>query len=548
MYLSQTELLLQKIRRSYEPKLPALLGDLPHLSWMEFTGEMTPPSEIVALFPQSGAQPFLKGIVQKDLPSLKTEPLRIGVVFSGGPASGGHNVLAGIYDALKQLDPKGVLFGFLNGPEGILLGNYKQLDGKSIDLYRNRGGFDLLGSGRTKIETQEQLDGALDLVTKLKLTGLIVVGGDDSNTNAAVLAEYFLQKGCSTKVVGVPKTIDGDLKNRYVEVSFGFDTACKTYAEMIGNIQVDALSSRKYYHFIKLMGRSASHIALECALVTQPNLVFIGEEVAALKRSLSDLMTEITDLICERAELDKHFGVIVIPEGIVEWIPEMATLIQELNEQLIQNPSLGVAEVSLKLSSASLHTFSLLPKEIQEQLLLHRDPHGNVQVSSIETEKLFLELVREQLQMREKQSARKIPFSAVQHFLGYEGRAGFPSNFDCNYCSALGRVATLLIARSKSGYMACVRNLTKPPHEWEIAAVPITALMQMEMRKGKRKPVIAKALVSSEERAFIHFKKIRSSHRLEDHYRNPGPIQFFGDLSLTDTLPLTIIMNQEGAV
>lgn len=548
MYLSQAETLLQTLRRSYVPTLPPILQDLSRVSWVESPSEITPSSVVAELFPHSSSFPFLKGIIQDNASSSNRPQMRVGVVFSGGPASGGHNVVAGIYDGLKQLDPKGVLFGFLNGPEGILNGAYKQIDLHAIDLYRNLGGFDLLGSGRIKIETQELLDAALDRVTNMQLTGLIVIGGDDSNTNAAVMAEYFLKKGCLTRVIGVPKTIDGDLRNPYVELSFGFDTACKTYAELIGNIERDALSARKYYHFIKLMGRSASHISLECALITQPNLALIGEEVAELKRSLSDLVAEITDLICERAELAKYFGVILIPEGIVECIPEVAVLIQELNALLLETPSLDIDQVTKKLTSISSNTFNLLPSDVQKQLLLHRDPHGNVQVSSIETEKLFLELVKQELQRREKQTGKKIPFAAVQHFLGYEGRAAFPSNFDCNYCSALGRVAALLVASERTGYMACVRNLTKPPQEWTLAAIPITPFMQMELRKGKQKPVIAKTLVGLRDKAFLHFQKLRASHRLEDHYRNSGPIQFYGDLALTDTVPKSLVLNQDSGL
>jgi pyrophosphate--fructose-6-phosphate 1-phosphotransferase len=427
-------------------------------------------------------------------------------------------VVVGLYEALKRLHPDSSLVGFLEGPEGVILGKGKELDAATLEIYRNQGGFDLLGSGRFKIETQEQMELARLSLEKFRVEGLVIVGGDDSNTNAAVLAEYFMDKKSRINVIGVPKTIDGDLRNSYVEIPFGFDTACKVYAECIGNIGSDALSARKYYHFIRLMGRSASHVALECALVTHPNLTFIGEEVAQLKRSLKQIVKEIADLITTRAQEKKHFGVIVIPEGLIEFIPEVRVLIQELNVD------------SKALSAPSAQVFSSLPAKIQQQLLLDRDPHGNVRVSSIETEFLLLELVKQEL-------SPKIPFSAVNHFFGYEGRAAFPSNFDCQYCTALGFTAALLLSAQKTGMMAAVSNLSAPPREWQLGGVPLVALMQFETRKGKQKPVIAKALVDLQGKAFTSFKEQRAAWELQDLYCNPGPLQFFGSAELTDPLP-----------
>ncbi len=515
MYL-HTRSPLATARQVYKPPLPGILQDLAAIRWVP---EAPLPQNLAMqpLFPHTYSHPFLRAKKGSRLPS---KPLRVGVVFSGGPAPGGHNVVGGLYEALKRLHPDSSLLGFLDGPEGVILGKGKELDAATLELYRNQGGFDLLGSGRFKIETQEQMELARLSLEKLGLEGLVIVGGDDSNTNAAVLAEYFLDKKSGLKVIGVPKTIDGDLRNPYVKVPFGFDTACKVYAECIGNIASDALSARKYYHFIRLMGRSASHIALECALATHPNLTFIGEEVAQLKMSLKQIVKEIADLITKRAREKKHFGVIVIPEGLIEFIPEVRVLIQELN----LNPK--------TLSAVSTQLFSSFPKKIQQQLLLDRDPHGNVRVSSIETEFLLLELVKQEL-------APAIPFSAVNHFFGYEGRAAFPSNFDCQYCTVLGYGAALLLFAQKTGMMAAVPNLLDPPLEWQLGGVPLVSLMQFEMRKGKQKPVIAKALVDLQGPAFISFKQQRVAWELQDAYCNPGPVQFFGPAELTDSLPFS---------
>lgn len=452
--------------------------------------------EIENLFPKTCPAFLVKGNFGMDR-SFKS--LRIGVVFSGGPASGGHNVIAGIFDALKKMHRESRLFGFLDGPGGIVNGKSKEITQSMLDPYRNQGGFDLIGSGRTKIETDEQFQAALKSVKALNLDGLVIIGGDDSNTNAAVLAEFFLSQNCATKVVGVPKTMDGDLQNAFVEISFGFDTATKTYSELIGNIARDAPSSGKYYHFIKLMGRSASHVTLECALATHPNIALIGEE----KKSLAKITSEIADLIMKRAEMGKNYGVIILPEGLVEFMPDLQTFLASL------------------------------PERIQKQFLIERDPHGNINVSAIETDLLLIQTVSAELQKR----GFKGKFTPVNHFFGYEGRSGFPSNFDVNYCYALGHVAALLIDYGLTGYMGFVGNLAQSPEHWTIGGVPLTSLLHLEERKGKMQPVIAKALVDLKGKNYERFKKESAHWAFEDDYRFPGPIQFFGDNSLTNAFP-----------
>lgn len=530
---------LQEFRQAYVPDLPSLLSDLSHVVWKKVDKPLAEDPKIRSLFPHLAGHPLLQAEKGKRGVSA---PLHVGVVLSGGQAPGGHNVIVGIHDCLKNLCPGSKLYGFLDGPAGIVSGKYRELTSELIDPYRNQGGFDMIGSGRVKIETQEQLSAALAAIQKLSLDGLVIIGGDDSNTNAALLAEYFLQNGCKTKVIGVPKTIDGDLKNPFVATSFGFDTACKVYAEMIGNIARDASSAKKYTHFIKLMGRSASHIALECAFATQPNLTLIGEEVAAEKMTLSEIVAQIADLVSARAELGKQYGVILVPEGLIEFIPEMAVLIKELNALLAAEHSVTPVSAAEKLTAASRTCFQALPSTIQQQLLLHRDPHGNVQVSLIETERLLMELVEKELQKREKAGTSKAKFSPVQHFFGYEGRAGFPSNFDCNYCYALGFVSALLIQEGATGYMATVSNLHLPASKWGIGGVPLTSLMRVEIRKGKEKPVIQKALVDLEGKPFKAFKRLRDAWKLDDHYLYPGPTQFYGDPSLTQTISHTLFL------
>jgi diphosphate-dependent phosphofructokinase len=530
---------LQRLRREHLPDLPLILKDLSQVNFTQDTKGSENNEQIKTLFPLTYGQAVLKGQKGK---KRTPKPLQVGVVLSGGQAAGGHNVVIGIHDAIRRLDPRSRLFGFLDGPGGIVAGKYKELTAETIAPYLNQGGFDMIGSGRTKIETEDQLNASLAVVQKMKLDGLVIIGGDDSNTNAAILAEYFLKNDCPTKVIGVPKTIDGDLKNAFVATSFGFDTASKIYSEIIGNIARDALSAKKYYHFIKLMGRSASHIALECALVTQPNLTLIGEEVAAKKMTLAQMTNEIADLISKRAEIGKNFGVILIPEGLIEFMPEISILIRELNQILSSESTISISQILPKLTASSQSCFASLPEKIQQQLLHTRDPHGNVQVSLIETERLFMELVTKELEERHKRGTYKGKFAPLQHFLGYEGRAGFPSHFDSNYCYALGFVSALLIDEGATGYMSFISNLSKPVLEWGIGGVPLTSLLHIEMRKGKEKPVIQKALVDLKAKPFIYFQQQRDRWKLEDEYRSPGPVQFFGDKKLTDRITLTLLL------
>ncbi|MGE5196245.1 MAG: diphosphate--fructose-6-phosphate 1-phosphotransferase [Anaerolineae bacterium] len=527
---------LQKLRKAYCPPIPAILEDLRVLS---FSKEVIAPSqrdvtELKSLFPNTLGQPFVRGSKGE---ARTTKALKVGAVFSGGQAAGGHTVLAGLFDALKALHPRSRLFGFLGGPSGIIDSSYREISLEMLADYRNQGGFDLIGSGRTKIETAHQLRAALACVDNLELSGLVIIGGDDSNTNAAVLAEYFLEMGSKTKVVGVPKTIDGDLRNEWVPISFGFDTACKVYSELIGNIARDVISAKKYTHFIKLMGRSASHVALECALSTHPNIALIGEEVAFHKRKLSEITSELCDVICKRAEQGKNYGVILVPEGLIEFIPEVGALIKELNALFGSSVVKDVREICSALSATSKQCFDSLPEAIQKQLLFDRDPHGNVQVSLIETERLLIETVGKELEERKKQGRFKGKFSGQHHFFGYEGRAAFPSNFDCNYCYSLGQVAALLLDEGLTGYMSAVYNLHRPVKEWQIAGLPLTMLLNLEVRQGKPKPVIQKALVDLNGAAFKRFARERDGWALGDFYRFQGPIQFFGDPSVTESLP-----------
>ena len=524
---------LQELRKEYSPVIPKILTSLQEIVFHASHISSAKP-KIQERFPLISAFPVLRA--GKGSRQRASKPLNIGVVFSGGQAAGGHNVISGLFDAMHSINPGAQLFGFLDGPSGIFSGNYRKLTQELIAPYRNQGGFDLIGSGRSKIETEEQFAASLDVVRSLKLDGLVIIGGDDSNTNAAFLAEYFLKNECPVKVIGVPKTIDGDLKNPFVDISFGFDTACKTYSELIGNIARDALSAKKYYHFIRLMGRSASHIALECALSTQPNLALIGEEIARDKMTLDQIVRSIADLISQRETLGKHYGIILVPEGLIEFIPEIGALIKELNALLVSSSALSPDEARKKLTSASQICFSSLPDEIQKQLLLHRDPHGNVQVSLIETEKLLMQMVGKELSSRDAKTA----FNPLSHFFGYEGRSGLPSNFDCNYCYTLGIAAALLIENGVTGCMCAVQNLALPPSEWEIAAVPLTSLMDMEMRKGKEKPVVQKALVDLNGQTFAHFAKHREEWAVDDLYQSPGPIQFFGPSQVCDNVPFTI--------
>lgn len=544
---------LSTLRKKYKPKLSPLLKNIKFLTKQTKIDKGRKEDEkLKSIFPKTYGQNML---LFKRAKSAKASPqMKIGVVFSGGQASGGHNVIAGIFDALKVLNKESSLIGFLGGPSGIVDGKHIEITQSLIAKYRNQGGFDLIGSGRTKIETQEQLAAAKAIMDKLKLDGVIIIGGDDSNTNAAIMAEYFLEKGCQTRVIGVPKTIDGDLKNEFIQASFGFDTATKVFSEIIGNIACDALSAKKYYHFIKLMGRSASHIALECALQTHPNYVFIGEEVEKSGKTLDQVIQELADIIQKRAEIKKNYGVILVPEGLIEFIPEMKTLIKELNTLLAQNVELSnkltsLAEDKAKIASVlsflpenSKKTFSSLPDKIKLQLLLDRDPHGNVQVSLIETEKLLMEKVGIELKKRMKY---KDKFNSLAHFLGYEGRASFPSNFDADYCYNLGFVAVALLKEKLTGYICGITNLSLSYSKWSPIGIPLTRLMNIEVRKGKEKPVIKKALVDLEKAPYKTYLANKEKWLMEDCYVNPGPIQYFGSKKLTDKITLTMEIENE---
>eukprot|EP01027_Heterolobosea_sp_BB2_P009141 GEZU01013515.1.p1 GENE.GEZU01013515.1~~GEZU01013515.1.p1 ORF type:complete len:559 (+),score=200.74 GEZU01013515.1:81-1757(+) len=518
---------LQKERLNYNPPLPPIFQheDI-ELTHGEVAKAASDDPRIKTSFPSIFNDRTIR-LVPSSKPINRT-PMKVGVVLSGGQAPGGHNVITGIFDYLHRNNPENKLYGFLGGPKGIFTGKYTELTTESVFPYRNQGGFDIIGSGRDKIETPEQFSQSMEWCKKLDLDGLVVIGGDDSNTNAALLAEHFAQNGVKTKVIGVPKTIDGDLKGPYIETSFGFDTACKVYSELIGNIAVDSNSSKKYYHFIRLMGRAASHITLECALATHPNFAFIGEEVAAKHKSLSVIVNELCDVIMKRAELGKSFGVVLIPEGLIDFIPEIHHLISELNDILANIGDSDGAKsedfIVSKLSQESATVFKYLPADVRGQLLLDRDSHGNVQLSKIETEKLIISLVDTELKRRNYRGS----FQALAHFLGYEGRCSLPSVFDCDYCYALGYTAASLIRLGATGVMSCVRNLAKPVSEWEAGGVPITTMIQMERRKGKDKPVIRKALVELDSQDFKEFVSMRDKWAITDSYSNPGPIQFYG--------------------
>jgi diphosphate-dependent phosphofructokinase len=523
---------LEQERLKFQPTLPLLLRKIETLHVVH-AGPLPPLNrEITSLFPCQAASHavvhFKPGEIYSPL------PLRVGVVFSGGQAAGGHNVITGLFDALTRFNTQPRLFGFLGGPEGLVENRYIALDRPVLAPYRNMGGFDLIGSGRVKIETPQQFEAVLKNCLALKLDGVVIIGGDDSNTNAVLLAEYFLTHKCSTRVIGVPKTIDGDLKSEDVEISFGFDTACKTYSEMISNICRDALSAKKYTHFIKLMGRSASHVTLECALQTHPNYTLIGEEIAARQMTLDQVVDALCTVIGKRAEKGDHFGVVLIPEGLIEFIPEMTTLVTELNRLLAR----GEPDILANLSAQGATLFTSLPKEIGQQLLLDRDPHGNIQVSQIATEQLLIQLVKKRLKTGK--------FNPLGHFLGYEGRSGYPSNFDANYCYALGYTAAALIRGGVTGYMSTLQNLTELPEKWVPVGIPLVKLMALEERKGKRKPVIKKALVDLEGEPFKFFVSQREEWALYDRYRFVGPIQFAGPSQLCDSTPFTL--NLDSAV
>lgn len=541
---------LQIARENYAPKLPkSLQGGVKIVEGKE-TESVADQAEIKQLFPNTYGMPLLT------FESGETSAVpakNVGVILSGGQAPGGHNVISGIFDGLKKLNADSKLYGFLGGPGGLVDNDYIELDAKVVDHYRNTGGFDIIGSGRTKLEEEAQYEKALVNCKALGITALVIIGGDDSNTNACVLAEYYEAKGAGIQVIGVPKTIDGDLKNEMVETSFGFDTACKVYSELIGNIQRDANSAKKYWHFIKLMGRSASHIGLECALQTQPNICIISEEVEAKQQTLDDVVTYIANIVAERAKNGDNFGTALIPEGLVEFIPAMKKLIAELNDFLAHNEEAvnaleGNKEkreyVATRISDESREVFVSLPNSIANQLMLDRDPHGNVQVSLIETEKMLIDMVKAKLKKMKKAGEFKGKFKGQPHFFGYEGRCAAPSNFDADYCYSLGCTAAVLIAEGKTGYMASVRNLTAPSDEWIAGGVPVTMMMNMEKRHGEMKPVIQKALVRLDGAPYKAFVEKRDDWAKGTKYIYPGPIQYFGPSEVCDLTTSTLKYEQ----
>ena len=541
---------LQVARGQYSPKLPKALQGAVKVVLGEATQSVSDQEAIKKLFPNTYGLPKLT--FEAAQAAQNNAPINVGVILSGGQAPGGHNVIAGIFDGVKAINPEGKLYGFLMGPDGLVKHNYIELTSEIIDEYRNTGGFDIIGSGRTKLEEVEQYEKGLEIIKKLALNALVIIGGDDSNTNAAVLAEYYKAKGEAVQVIGCPKTIDGDLKNEQIETSFGFDTATKVYSEVIGNIQRDCNSARKYWHFIKLMGRSASHIALECALQVQPNVAIISEEVEAKNYTLDQVVTSIAEVVAKRAAEGNNFGTVLIPEGLIEFVPAMKALIAELNDFLAHNEAEFRAVASAdqrayiisKLSADNSALYASLPATVARQLTLDRDPHGNVQVSLIETEKLLAEMVGVKLAEWKKDGKYAGKFSPLTHFFGYEGRCAAPSNFDADYCYALGRTADCLISAGVTGYMSSVQNLTAPAEEWIAGGIPTTMMMNMERRHGAMKPVIQKALVRLDGAPFKFFASKRDEWAIKTEYIYPGPIQFFGPRELCDQPTQTLKLEQ----
>ena len=542
---------LQIERLKYQPKLPSSLQNgVNSLELVEgsATQSVRDQEQIQELFSNTYGKPT---VTFKSTSSSSTSDVKnVGVILSGGQAPGGHNVIAGLYDALKNANSSNKLYGFLGGPSGIIEGKYIEFTDEYIDSYRNTGGFDIIGSGRTKLETEEQFKSSLEVCRKLNISAVVIIGGDDSNTNAALLAEWFVKNNTGIQVIGCPKTIDGDLKNEQIEISFGFDTATKTYAELIGNIERDANSAKKYWHFVKIMGRSASHVALEASLQTQPNITLISEEVEAKKMSLSSIIDYMSDIIARRAENGKNFGIAVIPEGLIEFIPEMGSMISNLNDIMASlesdssfvnaSSSEKFSIVESKLESENAKVYSSLPVLIKEQLLADRDPHGNVQVSKIETEKLLIEMISEKLSEMKKAGKFSGKFSSQSHFFGYEGRCAFPSNFDADYCYSLGYNAFALINFGLTGYLSSVRNLTAPADEWIAGGVPLTMMMNMEKRHGEMKPVIQKALVKLDGPVFKQLQDNREDWAMNDRYLFSGAIQYFGPSSVADITTVTL--------
>lgn len=545
-----TKSALQIARALYQPKLPKSLKGCTKVVEGEKTQSVADQEEIQKLFPNTYGMPVIRFEETSD--EVKYPAINVGVILSGGQAPGGHNVISGLFDGLKNLNPESRLYGFILGPGGLVDHKYMELTADIIDEYRNTGGFDIIGSGRTKLEKKEQFDKGLEILKELNIKALVIIGGDDSNTNACVLAEYYASINAGVQVIGCPKTIDGDLKNKMIETSFGFDTACKVYSEVIGNIQRDCNSARKYWHFIKLMGRSASHIALECALQVQPNICIISEEVEQKNMSLDDVVTYIASVVAKRAENGNNFGTVLIPEGLIEFIPAMKRLIAELNDFLAENKEFALIKKShqreyiiSKLSPENAAIYESLPESVARQLAMDRDPHGNVQVSLIETEKLLSEMVGKKLAEWAAQGKYVGKFSALHHFFGYEGRCATPSNFDADYCYSLGYTASRLIAAGKTGYMSSVRNTTAPADQWIAGGVPITMMMNMEKRNGEMKPVIQKALVDLNGKPFKTFAANRDNWAINTEYVYPGPIQYFGPKEVCDQPTKTLMLEQE---
>ena len=546
---------LQKARYEYSPKLPGMLRNgIQEISVKEgaATESVADQAKIEALFPNTYGKKEI--IFEKGTNTSVSKKQVVGVILSGGQAPGGHNVICGLYDALKATNKENVLYGFKNGPIGLINDDFIEFDDEYINQYRNTGGFDIIGSGRTKLETEEQFAVVAEVCKKHGVTAIVIIGGDDSNTNAAVLAEYFAAHNTGVQVIGCPKTIDGDLKNEDIECSFGFDTATKTYSEIIGNIERDANSAKKYWHFVKVMGRSASHVALECALETQPNVCIISEEVSEKKMSLSQIANYIADSVEKRAQKGMNFGVAIIPEGVVEFVPEFSVLIHEINELLagakadafnaLPSWSEKYAFIEKGLTKESMAVFAILPQTIQQQLFLERDPHGNVQVSLIESEKLFSALVKDVLAERKAKGTYNGKFNALHHFLGYEGRCAFPSNFDSDYCYSLGYNAFMLIQYGYNGYLSKISNLSKPATEWVAGGMPITKMMNVERRHGEDKPVIRKALVELDGKPFKFFEAHREEWSVETAYVYPGAIQYYGPAEVCDLTTRTLALEK----
>ncbi|MCX6122747.1 MAG: diphosphate--fructose-6-phosphate 1-phosphotransferase [Ignavibacteriales bacterium] len=542
-----TKSVLQIARADYKPKLPAALTGNILIQEGAATQSIDHQQEISKMFPNTYGLPVLN--IETGSKHLESPAIKVGVILSGGQAPGGHNVIAGLFDGLKAMNNNSQLFGFLGGPSGLVAGKYIELTAQLIDEYRNTGGFDIIGSGRTKLDEQSQFDKSLENCKKLGINAIVIIGGDDSNTNACVLAEYYKSINAGVQVIGCPKTIDGDLKNGMIETSFGFDTACKVYSELIGNLERDAMSAKKYWHFIKLMGRSASHITLECVLQTHSNYAIISEEVQEKRLTVNQIVEDIARVIKTRSDNNEDFGICLIPEGLIEFIPEIRILISELNDLIAHKAEFFNALetdddkfqfINSHISADSSKAFNSFPKEIQTQLILDRDPHGNVMVSRIETEKLLIDMVSDKLKEWKAEGKFKGKFTALANFFGYEGRCAAPSNFDANYTYALGYVAAVIIESGKTGYMASIRNLTAPAEQWIAGGVPITMLMNMEKRHGCMKPVIQKALVKLDGKPFKEFAKNRAEWSIKSSYVFPGPIQYFGPSEVCDSTTKTL--------